>query len=325
MIDYKKMNSVCFVFLQGIGDFIMFTPALNKIKIINPSIKISIVLRKELGLKALAENTGLFESVHEIPLAKQPVFYIPWIFWLNDYWIIREELKRLFETFKPEYVKIIYTQLLPTIVYKVLCPGRIKKHKIDRFAAEAGAMLTEAEKNSPIIVIPRDISDAFGGEVDGLPGMSEAVLIGIHRNTADRTRFIDIDVVREFIDKLNAGKEKHYFIIFADRNSYDLEWNRDGKHLSAPNLKYSFELLGDKDSLHMAALIKRCDFIISIDSSVFNIAGALGKNTIGIFNTYKVHSNQRRLNRSNMLCIDKSKVAAADLMEKYYLLKALQM
>jgi ADP-heptose:LPS heptosyltransferase len=320
MIDYRTMDSICVAFLHGIGDFIMLTPSLKKIRATNPSIKITVVLRKELGIRRLAEGLGFIDDVLELSLSKHPRFYVPWVFWSREYWVIRRGLKELLTGRDCGRTRIIYGQLMPTIVYRVFCPGRMRAHRIDRFASELGISLTRAERNNPEIGIPGDVRERVREKLSGYLDRGGTTIVGIQRNTLDRTRFIDIDEVQQFIDKLNASRENLFFVIFADEASYALEARVDGKHLRAPNLKYSFEIIGAGDSLLLSALVDSCHYVVSVDSAAFNIASALGKKTVGVFNTYKVRSEERALDRDGIQCIDKPDTTAEDLIERFTLL-----
>lgn len=323
MPDYRTLGSICIVFLHGIGDLVMFTPSVRKIRAINPSLRIAVVLREELGLRALAENTGLFDEVLEISLKSHPRFYVPWTFWTSEYWAIRKKLDGALRGRDYDMVEIVYGQLVPTAVHKVLRPRRSRMHRVEALAAELGVPLTRQEKNSPVVRIPGAVKEEVSGMLlKQVP--AGAVLIGIQRNTLDRTRFIDLGETRQFIDWLNRIREGLFFMIFADELSYRLEEETDRGHLSAPNLRYSFEVAGGPgDALRLAALVDACDFVVGVDSAVFNIACALGKNTIGVFNTYKVRSGQRALEGDNIICIDSPHASAEDLLGKFRLLESL--
>ncbi|MCL5022896.1 MAG: hypothetical protein M1497_05970 [Nitrospirae bacterium] len=318
MIDYRTIDSLCIVFLHGIGDFVMLMPALRKMKRLNPSLRLGVVLRKELGLRGIAENSGFIDEVHEISLAVHPKIYVPWIFWTYEYWKIRHKLKAALKNARKfEKVKIVYAQLMPTIVYLVFCPGRVRRHKIDVLASELDIALDEKERNNTFFDVPGGVLEEVRGRLRDCGIKEGRRLVGIQRNTLDRTRFILMAEVQRFIDDLDSKGLDIYFIVFADGDSYRLEEAVDGGHLSAGNLKYSWEIIGSGDALFLSALVKLCDYVVSVDSAVFNIAGALGRNTIGVFNTYKVRSDERALKRDNIVCIDKRNVTAEDLLERF--------
>jgi ADP-heptose:LPS heptosyltransferase len=318
--EYRKLGSVCIVFLHGIGDFVMLTPALKKIKALNPSVRTTVVLRKELGLKAMAENLGFVDEVLELSLEKHPRFYVPWIYWTSEHWAIRKRLKELLRGRSFDRVKMVYNQLMPTVVYLVFCPKRVRTHKIVRLARELGVALTDDEMNRTFLNIPPEAASE-AREALRRRGAS-GLVIGIQRNTMDRTRFIPFSAVQDFVDRLNRlhGESGLFFLVFADEQSYALEERMDGGHLKAPNLLYSGSLGLPQDSMALAALVDCCGYVISVDSSVFNIACALGKNTIGIFNTYKVRSSERTLKRDNILCMDSPAVTAEDLLRMFHAL-----
>jgi ADP-heptose:LPS heptosyltransferase len=320
MIDYRGLHSVCVVFLHGIGDFVMLTPSLRKIREMNPSIKLAVVVRKELGLRAMAENLGFVDEVLELSLEKHPRFYVPWVFWTREYWTIRKGLKELLEGRSFDRMINVFGQLMPTVFYRLCCPWLLRRHRIDRFASELGLSLTREERNSPEINIPGEVRDRVRAGLSARADIEGKTIVGIQRNTLDRTRLIGIDAVQEFIDRLNASRGDLFFVAFADGASYALEEAVDGKHLSAPNLIYSCELPGPGDSLSLSALVDLCSYVVSVDSAAFNIAGALGKKTIGVFNTYKVRSGERALERESIQCIDKPGATAGDLLDRFDLL-----
>jgi ADP-heptose:LPS heptosyltransferase len=320
--DYKNLGSICFVFLHGIGDFVMFTPSLKKIKEINPSIKITVVLRKELGLRELAEHLGSVDEVLEISLKTPPRIYIPWVFWTYEYWAIRRKLKDALRGRVFDRKKIFLTQVLPTFVYLLFRPGRVRMHRVERFSSMLGLSLAPGERNRTHLNIPeraaRRAREALSPHCDP----ASATVVGIQRNTFDRTRYISLKAVQGFIDRLNGAGENLFFVIFADKNSYALEEKADGGHLAASNLVYSLDLMGGGGALGLAALVDACRYIVSVDSAVFNIACALGKDTVGVFNTYKVRSSQRALARENIVCIDGFDPDADGLLEKFNCLYA---
>jgi ADP-heptose:LPS heptosyltransferase len=324
MTDYKGLDSACVVFLHGIGDFVMLTPSLRKIKALNPSIRLAVVVRKELGLREVAENLRFVDEVLELSLERHPRFYVPWVFWTREYWAIRRGLRGLLRGRGFGRVITVFGQLMPTIFYKLCCPRRLRRHRIDVFASELGLSLTREERNSPEISIPGEVRERVKAELSARADIGGKTLVGIQRNTLDRTRFIDIGAVQGFVDGLNASRGDLYFVAFADPASYALEESVDGKHLSAPNLIYSSELSGLGGSLSLAALVDLCRYVVSVDSAAFNIAGALGKNAIGVFNTYKVRSAERALERNNIQCIDSPHATAQDLLSKFALLEKME-
>jgi ADP-heptose:LPS heptosyltransferase len=318
MNPYAGGDSLCIVFLHGIGDFVMFTPTLKKIKTLNPGLKLTLVLRKELALKRLAENLGVIDEVLELSLEKHPRFYVPWIFWTSEYWKIRKRLSHLMEKKKYSRIIIVYAQLMPTIFYLLFCPKKIRTHKIESLAGEAGIKLTEQEKNNTFVNIPEGVRS----EIRNLlreSGAQGKTLIGIQRNTMDKTRAIPFKAVQELISALNQkfGTEKLFFLVFANEDSYGLEAKVDGGHLAFPNLKYSLHIKRNMDSLELAGFVDTCDWVLSIDSAVFNLAGALGKKTIGIFPNYKVRSTERALRKPGIISIDKPKVTPDELMRAF--------
>ncbi len=296
----------------------MFTPVLKKIKTINPGIKTTVVLRKELGLKALAESQDYIDTVLELTLERHPRFYVPWIFWTKEYWMIRKRLFALLEGGRFDRVQIIYSQLFPTFLYLAFCPERARAHKISRLAEEAGVSLTASELNRPVLQIPGN-ERREGERVLRAHAPAGSILIGIQRNTMDRTRYIPMDSAQTFIDGLNRsyGERKLFFIVFANEASYALEQQSEARHLEAPNLLYSFRMDGGRDALKLAAMIENCDFILSVDSAVFNMACALGRPAIGVFNNYKVRGSQRALEGGNVVCIDSPRVSGEELLAKF--------
>lgn len=315
--DYKNLGSICFVFLHGIGDFVMFTPSLKKIKEINPSMKITVVLRKELGLRELAEHLGLVDEVLEISLKTTPRIYIPWVFWTYEYWVIRRKLKDVLRGRAFDRKKIFFTQVLPTFVYLLFRPGRVRMHRVERFSSMLGLSLAPRERNRTHLNVPEHAALLARQALLPHCDPASATVVGIQRNTFDRTRYISLKAIQGFMNRLNEAGGNFFFVIFADKNSYALEEKTDGGHLAAPNLVYSLDLMEGGGALGLAALVDACRYIVSVDSAVFNIACALGKDTVGVFNTYKVRSSQRALDRENIVCIDGADPDADELLESF--------
>ncbi|GAB4389159.1 MAG: hypothetical protein Kow0025_12790 [Thermodesulfovibrionales bacterium] len=305
MVDYRALDSICVVFLHGIGDFVLLTPSLRKMKALNPSLRITVALRKELGLRRLAEGLGLLEEVLEISLPRHPRFYVPWVFWTREYLPIRKKLREAAGGRRFGRTVTVYGQLVPTAAYKVLRPVKSRMHRIDAFASELGLSLTPQERNSPALRVPAQAAEEASLRLRQAAGAGKTV-IGIQRNTLDRTRRIGLGAAQGFVDGLNRARPGLFFVVFADRASYRLEEEADGGHLLAPNLAYSLDLPGgsEDDALSLAAMVRACDYVLSVDSAVFNLACALGKSTLGVFNTYKVRPSQRALEREDILAID---------------------
>lgn len=317
MADYTRLDSVCFVFLQGIGDFVMFTPSLMKIKRINPEIKITVVLRKELALRRLACELDFIDEVLELSLDTHPRIYVPWIFWTYEYWLIRKRLRAVIGPRNFGRVKIVLTQIFPTIAYMIFAPWRIKRHKTVRFASELGLTLSESEMAGPRLRIPEDSAREAGEILSTLCDTGSTAVVGIQRNTLDTTKFIRLKEMQGFIDELNGRNQKYFFLVFADDRSYGLEEEIDGGHLSAPNLRYTNLIDRPVDVLMMSALIGLCDRVVTIDSACSNIAGALGIDSVVVFNTYKFRAEHFALKKDNIIAIDNRDVRASDLIEKF--------
>lgn len=321
MTDYGSLRSVCFVFLQGIGDFVMFTPSLMKIKKINPGINVTVVLRKELGMLRLARELDFIDEVLELSLDTHPRIYVPWIFWTYEYWVIKKRLRQVLAGRVFDMVKVVLTQIFPTITYMLLAPSRIKRHKTVRFASEVGLTLTDEEMHAPRLRIPQDVNDEAARLLGSLCDIGNTAVVGIQRNTLDATKFISLKETQRFIDELNnrsrgSGGEP-FFLVFADDRSYALEEEIDGGHLDAPNLRYTNRLGRPVDVLMMSALLGLCTRVVAIDSACSNIAGALGVGSVVVFNTYKFRPEHFALRKDNILTIDKRDTSARDLVEKY--------
>jgi len=305
------MKKILLIFLHGFGDNIMATPA---VKELSETYEVDIVVYDKTSADKLWMNLDFVSHVYSISLPYHPRYWNPVLFWLKDFWMVKRQLKKIAGIGK--YAKVIFSKIyiFPHIVYFLL-PFLLKGyHKIDQIAYELG--IKKLKNRKTIIKLP-DQSKKKGENFlkKKFPG-SKQKIITMHLITTDQRRDFPLNLAAVLIDRLSKKNDDLKFIVIGTKDTYNLEFKRYSMHLNNKNLACTYDSRSNESLLSVAYMIQRSVLFLGIDSGPFHIAGAFNVNTIGIFRSFLIKSDQRKAFNDNVFCFDGKKIDLDLIAEK---------
>lgn len=147
--------------------------------------------------------------------------------------------------------------------------GSVPPNRIDMFAEQVGVDITMDPL--PTYVMTPDESEWAKKKFEEycLPHKREEVtVIGIQGKSNDKRRTWPLDHTKKLIEMLTKDPKVRVVIFFWQK---DTHWHMPQTFVAGESLRYT------------AALVNECDVMVTPDSSLLHVAGALQKKTVAIF------------------------------------------
>lgn len=279
------------VFLHGLGDNIMVTPAIRALRKKFPDAYIALMGLKTLPVRDIWKNNPYIDEFIESSFTYNPRFWNPIVYFLVDYWKIKREVKKL----KKErgFNKVYIVQLLSD--------RRFKTHKIIRMAKELDVKLDSYKTD--FFLSKKDENEAF--KIMRKFKLKKGKFICLHRTSSDLRKNWDIDEAQKVCDTL----KKYKILVFNSKKSFLMEERHDKKHLRGKNVINYIS----KNLRISAALLKKSKLLIGVDSIMVHLAGALGILTIALYK----NSNPKKyipIERKRFKIIHSKKIKAKNVL-----------
>lgn len=287
------------VFLHGFGDNVMATPAIKELSLTNT---VDIATYDKTLADKLWRNLSFVGDVYNISLSRHPRYWNPILFWLRDYWEVKRKIDAI--TAHRKYDAVIFSKIymLPHFAYLIFPFLLRRRHKIDQIALELG--INRLADRRTTIRFPAK-STADGEAFLERNNITESDrLVTMHLLTTDRKRDIPLPVAISLIEKVSERSRGLKFVVLGTRDTYREEFERYKMHLQGGNVACTYAEDGELDLMTCGYLIKRSSVFVGIDSGPFHIAGALGVNTVGVFRSPLIKSDQRKAANDNIVCFD---------------------
>ena len=297
--DPDRVNRILVFAYHGLGNFIMFTPALRLLRERYPTARIELQVGNNTGCEEVLAGAGLFDNIYNLPYdaGLRP--------WLRRAGEIRDAKYDLtiseFHSHSWPLALLIAASGAPYRLGHVTSPGwshrfsrysfafnlpvamREDDHEIDRYidlVAAAGARKTASVEVSTYIHLTGD-DRAFARRFleDGGSSAATAV-IGFQPGTSPAMRWKQwpIERYREVIARVIAERPDSQIILFGSASEDGMI--RD----MARGLKGRISLAAGKTSVkQVAALIEHCNLLVCNDSGLMHVAVAVGTPVIAIY------------------------------------------
>lgn len=304
-------KNLLLIFLHGLGDNIMATPAVKELSEI---YDIDIIIYDKTLSDKLWGNLPFINKVYKLSLPYHPYYWNPIKFWLKDYWMVKKEVGNIIDIKK--YDKVIFSKiyLLPHFMY-ILFPFLLKRyHKIDQIAYELG--IKNLKNKKTYFNIPLENQKKGEDFLSKHNIGTDDKIITLHLLTVAKERDLSLPLAQKLINKLSLQYRNLKFIILGSSQTHKDEFSRYNMHLSGDNIIYTYGENFQEDILTSAYLIKKSKVFIGVDSGPFHIAGALDVNTIGIFRTARIKSDQRAAFNKNIWCCNDKNININLIIEK---------
>jgi lipopolysaccharide heptosyltransferase II len=283
---------------HGLGNFIMYTPALRRLRERYPAARIDLQVGNNTGCEEVLAGSGIFDNIYNLPNAAGP----------------RAWLRRLIEIRRAGYdvtinefhshswrlALLVALSKAPVRAGHVTSPGwsrrfsrysfvfnipvgmREDEHEIDRYLdlvekldvrrvslADAGPVihLTEAD---------RGFADEFVGRLNGGGG----VIIGVQPGTSPAMRWKQwpLDRYKALIGRLVGEYPDCRVLLFGSPAEAEMT------SALASGLGSNVVVAAGQTSVRqVAALIERCDFLVCNDSGLMHAAVAVGTPVVAIY------------------------------------------
>lgn len=293
-IDKEKVDKILLISLAGIGDTLLFTPAIKVIRRNFPNAEIVAMVRHKGALEILENNPNVDELIIWDFLEKGLWRSLKFVLGLRQkefpLTIIAYPSNRI------EYNGInflIGSKLRPTHRYNHLdlrCGGflnhQIVQEDDTRHVVFENLMLLE-KIGFDIRPIPSKL-DIFLTEEDvemadsffEKHGLNKIICIGYHPGTATQKNQMRRRWAPEKFAKLGQVLKREIsveILVFGGPDEIEL------KHFVASGMTPPGIEINDTSMRETAALIKRCNLFVSNDSSLMHVAAATQVPTVGIY------------------------------------------
>ena len=298
--DPKRVDRILVFAYHGLGNFIMFTPALRLLRERYPSARIDLQVGNKTGCEEVLAGSDLFDNIYNLP------YDAGLRSWLNRAAEIRDAKYDLiineFHSHSWPLALLIAASTAPYRLGHVTSPGwshRFSRysfvfnlpvtmgegeHEIDRYidlvAAAGTRRIVSSEANTFIHLGDEDRAFARGFLADGDAKTATRTIIGFQPGTSPAMRWKQwpIERYREVIATVIAEEPDSQIILFGSASE-------DGMIRElARGLEGRILLAAGKTSVkQVAALIEQCDLLVCNDSGLMHAAVAVGTPVVAIY------------------------------------------
>jgi lipopolysaccharide heptosyltransferase II len=293
----EKIERIIVFAYHGLGNFIMYTPALKLLREQYPNARIDLQVGNNTGCEEVLAGAGLFDHIYNLPYAKG---IRAWIARLKEIRETRYDITvNEFHSHSWQLALTLAFSGVPFRVGHVTSPGwaeqfshysfifnlpvgmREDEHETRRYLdlVEAiGARAVEPSQVKPFMHLAaedREFADTFINSQDR-PGS----IIGIQPGTSPTMRWKQwpIDRYRKLLERLTEEQREAPIILFGAAN--EAEMIRE----LAEGLSGKIIIAAGKTTIkQVAALIERCALLVCNDSGLMHVAVAVGTPVVAIY------------------------------------------
>lgn len=300
-----KVDRILVFAYHGLGNFIMYTPALRLLRERYPNARIDLQVGNNTGCEDVLEGAGLFDNIYNLPYSAGLRA------WLNRARVIRDTQYdltisefhshswpltlliaasgaryRLGHVTSPGWSRRFSRY---SFVFNLPVPMREDEHEIDRYmdlVAAAGAQTISARDAAPFIYLSEE-DRAFarrflqnGASSGTSAGTGSGTTIGFQPGTSPAMRWKQwpIERYREVIRRVTVEHPDSQIVLFGSPLEEEMiqEMSR--------GLKGRISVAAGKTSVkQVAALIEQCDLLVCNDSGLMHTAVAVGTPVVAIY------------------------------------------
>ena len=294
-----KVERILVFAYHGLGNFIMYTPALKLLRERYPAARIDLQVGNNTGCEEVLAGSAMFDNIYNLPHSAGVRA------WLARARAIRDTRYDLtineFHSHSWPLTLLIAASAAPFRLGHVTSPGwsrrfsrysfvfnlpitmREDQHEIERYidlVTAAGALAPAASETRTFIYLT-DEDRAFARRFleDGA-GSSSHTIIGFQPGTSPGMRWKQwpIERYREVLVKVMADNPNSQIVLFG--SVLEKEMIRE----LASGLKGRISLAAGKTSVkQVAALIEQCDLLVCNDSGLMHAAVAVGTPVAAIY------------------------------------------
>ncbi|MCI0489527.1 MAG: lipopolysaccharide heptosyltransferase II [Blastocatellia bacterium] len=295
----ERVERILVFAYHGLGNFIMYTPALKLLRERYPDARIDLQVGNDTGCEEVLAGSRLFDRVYNLPYRAGLRAWIKRAFEIRDtgYDLTINE----FHSHSWRLALLVAASRAPFRAGHITSPGwprrfsrysfifnlpvamREDEHEVERYldlACAAGARplaLADAETFIHLTDADREFAEAFlaraaEGTVSGI--------IGVQPGTSPTMRWKQwpIERYRNLIERLLADDSQSLIVLFGSAG--EVEMIREMAEGLGPRVAVA---AGKTSVKQVAALIERCDLLICNDSGLMHAAVAVGTPVAAIY------------------------------------------
>jgi heptosyltransferase-2 len=295
----EKVERILVFAYHGLGNFIMYTPALKLLRERYPSARIDLQVGNNTGCEEVLAGSALFDNIYNLPISAGVRV------WLARAKVVRDTRYDLtineFHSHSWPLALLIAASGAPFRLGHVTSPGwsrrfsrysfvfnlplamREDEHEIERYIdlmAEAGARAVAPSAAATFIHLT-DEDRAFARRfLEGGTGSMARTIIGFQPGTSPAMRWKQwpIERYREVIGRVLRDSPDSQIVLFGSAS--EAAMIRE----VASGLKGRISLAAGKTSVkQVAALIEQCDLLVCNDSGLMHAAVAVGTPVAAIY------------------------------------------
>jgi lipopolysaccharide heptosyltransferase II len=295
----EKIERILVFAYHGLGNFIMYTPALKQLRERYPAARIDLQVGNNTGCEEVLAGSALFDNIYNLRFSEGVRA------WLARAEAIRNTRYDLtineFHSHSWPLALLIAASGAPFRLGHVTSPGwprrlsrysfvfnlpvamREDEHEIERYidlVAAAGARAV-APSGAATFIHLTDEDRAFARRfLDDGAGSTARTIIGFQPGTSLSMRWKQwpIERYREVIGRVVADNPDSQIVLFG--SALEVEMIREMAH----GLKGRISLAAGKTSVkQVAALIEQCDLLVCNDSGLMHAAVAVGTPVVAIY------------------------------------------
>jgi lipopolysaccharide heptosyltransferase II len=295
----EKVERILVFAYHGLGNFIMYTPALKLLRERYPAARIDLQVGNNTGCEEVLAGSALFDNIYNLPISAGVRA------WLARAKAVRDTRYDLtiseFHSHSWPLVLLIAASGAPFRLGHVTSPGwsrrfsrysfvfnlpvamREDEHEIERYIdlmAEAGARAVAPSAAATFIHLT-DEDRAFARRfLEGGAGSMARTIIGFQPGTSPTMRWKQwpIERYREVIGRVLADSPDSQIVLFGSASEEAMIRE------VAAGLRGRISLAAGKTSVkQVAALIEQCDLLVCNDSGLMHAAVAVGTPVAAIY------------------------------------------
>lgn len=295
----EKVNRILVFAYHGLGNFIMYTPALKLLRQRYPNARIDLQVGNATGCEEVLAGAGLFDHIYNLPYSAG---VSEWIAHARKIRAIRYDVTiNEFHSHSWPLALLVSMSGAPFRLGHVTSPGWSRRfsrysfvfnmpirmsedqHEIDRYLDLVGALDARPNTDSPPGTFihlereDREFASAFFGDK---PLEPQSKIIGVQPGTSPTMRWKQwpAERYREVIERVIAVRPNAQIVLFGSAG--EREMIDEMASGFGPNVRVA---AGKTTVKQVAALIERCDLLLCNDSGLMHVAGAVGTPVVAIY------------------------------------------
>lgn len=294
-----KINRILVFAYHGLGNFIMYTPALRALRERYPDARIDLQVGNNTGCEEVLAGSSFFDNIYNLPYRAG---LRAWISRAREIRRTRYDLTiNEFHSHSWKLAVIVAASRAPFRAGHVTSPGwshqfsrfsfvfnipvamREDEHEVERYmdlVAAAGAARRKLDAAETFIHL-RDIDRQFARDFLEKAGISESVtVVGIQPGTSPSMRWKQwpVERFRQLVERIHTEMPEARIILFGSPAELpmieEMARGMESKVIMAA---------GRTTIKQVAALIEQCDMLVSNDSGLMHVAVAARTPVIAIY------------------------------------------